>query len=118
MAPIKLDGDFDMANCKELWKTLQASAGKDVAVLDFATVTYVDTSALASLVRLRKHMKAQGGEGIVRIVNANSMILRILRICALDTVFEIHGCRARDVPVESNASVRIPFCEAPRKQSI
>jgi len=83
-------GEFDRSTKGELEKLLDGQTDDDVAVLDLGGVTFLDSSAINCFLRLRKRMQERGGEGIIRIANANSMIRRVFKICGLDEIFELY----------------------------
>ncbi len=73
-----------------LWNMLAEHVNSDVAILDLTNVTFLDSSALHCFLLLRKQMQQLGKPGIIRIANANAVIARILHICGLDALFELH----------------------------
>lgn len=86
---IYLAGEFDIASEPELERMLTQSSHHDIVEIDFKRVTYIDSSAITALVRLKKRMIENGYAGIVKIRNLNSKIRRIFEICALEQLFEI-----------------------------
>jgi anti-anti-sigma factor len=88
-AEIALRGDLNAERLEELRHCLRPAESADVAVLDFAEVSYIDSTALTALVLLKNRMSKNGGSAIVRITHANKTVRRILGVCRLDTVFEL-----------------------------
>ena len=92
---LRLSGDLDLNRKDEIRKSLARLKSADIAILDFADVTYVDSTILGCLVVLRKRMLENGGHGIVRIVEPSKPLLKILTICGLDKIFEVSVGTAR-----------------------
>lgn len=86
---IALHGDLNMTRVDELRHMLLAGEHADVAVLDFADVGYIDSTALTALVLLRHRMTKNGGKGVLKIARPNKSVRRLLAICRLDHVFEV-----------------------------
>ncbi len=88
-APIALRGEYDLARRAELERSLAGAELSKVAILDLSSVSYMDSTALAVLVRLRKRMSARGS-ATIRLVAPQPNIRRLLALTELDQVFEIH----------------------------
>lgn len=63
------------------------TAGTDTADLDMSGVTFLDSSGLATLLRLRKELHGRGGT--LRIVAPSGIVRRILEITSVLDLFGI-----------------------------
>ncbi|MGR4065714.1 MAG: STAS domain-containing protein [Vulcanimicrobiaceae bacterium] len=86
---VTLDGEYDIARQGELDEALAPAYGASVAILDLRAVSYMDSTALTCLLRLKKRM-AESGPGVVRLVAPQRPIVRLLDITRLDTVFDVY----------------------------
>jgi anti-sigma B factor antagonist len=57
-------------------------------IVDLGNVSFLDSSGISTLVRAYHAMKARG-DYFALVVN-RPMIMRVLSICRLDSIFEIH----------------------------
>jgi len=62
-------------------------AGRDI-VLNFAEVTYVNSSNITQLLRLRKRMT--GGNGRLILCSLGDAVWSVMLVTGLDQVFEFH----------------------------
>jgi anti-sigma B factor antagonist len=87
---IALEGDIDMACSPELRAILDAhvKARRGVLVLDFAGVSYVDSSGLATLVEYVR--KAQDFEGRLALAEVRARVRTILDLVRLSEIFPIY----------------------------
>ena len=90
---IALSGEFDIARQLELDEMLQAAYAAHIAILDLRAVSYMDSTALSCLLRLKKRM-ADAGPAIVRLVAPQRAIVRLLDVTRLNTVFETYDTLA------------------------
>jgi anti-anti-sigma factor len=86
---IRLSGELDLAAQDDLRRLLEPAACADAAIIDLADVTYMDSSAVACFVQLKKDMMIRGGAGCIKLENASPRVRRLLQLCALDTLFEL-----------------------------
>lgn len=84
-----MTGEYDLCNQDELVRVLSVAENVDVAIIDLAQVTFMDSSAIACLVRLRKAMKRNGHGAIVRLINVRHSLARVFSICGLESSFDI-----------------------------
>jgi len=84
---IALQGEYDIARREELLSELHAIPSCDIAIIDMREVTHLDTTVLASFIRLRKRLR-QSGRGIVRIVGLSPELYRLFEITELHYDFE------------------------------
>jgi anti-sigma B factor antagonist len=88
---ISLSGDIDMYSSPELREKLLALIkGKIPAlVVDFKSVSYIDSSGIATFVEGLKCMKNYGGR--LQFFGIPQGIMEIFSFSKLDRVFEIYG---------------------------
>jgi anti-anti-sigma factor len=86
---IHLSGELDLAAQEEVRRLLEPAACADVAIIDLTDVTYMDSSAVACFVHLKKEMMIRGGAACIKLENANSRVRRLFQLCSLDTLFEL-----------------------------
>ncbi|MEO6913823.1 MAG: STAS domain-containing protein [Candidatus Baltobacteraceae bacterium] len=87
---INLFGEYDLARAVELERQLAEARDSDIAFIDLTNVTYIDSSSIASLVRLRKHMQENGRSAVIRLIAPQENVLKVLRITGLEQIFEVH----------------------------
>lgn len=82
-------GDLDADAAADFRERVDAllDAGKHYFVVDLSEVDFVDSSGLASLVRLYKHVRI--GEGDVRLAAVPKEIGQVLELTRLNRVFDI-----------------------------
>ncbi|HKE36656.1 MAG TPA: STAS domain-containing protein [Candidatus Baltobacteraceae bacterium] len=83
---LTLKGEIDFSNVPDLQKALAAMPAEDV-VIDMSEVEFMDSSALAALVRYRKVTVSAGGS--VTLVIASPLVLRVFEITNFDREFKI-----------------------------
>lgn len=88
---IAITGDIDMYSSPELRNEMMGHIMKKAAALyiDLKSVTYIDSSGIATFVEGLKCMKLYGGK--LQFCGIPNSILEIFRFSKLDRVFEIHG---------------------------
>ena len=87
---IRLSGEFDIARERELEQLLAEGYSAKIVELDMREVPYIDSTAIACIIRLKKRM-LQHGPGVVRIVRPQPNVRKILELTKLDQVFDIVG---------------------------
>jgi len=89
MAVVALEGDVDLEKSPTARKVLLecVERGRDV-IVDMASVTYIDSSGIASLVEALQAARRQGTAFALAAVSASAR--RVLELARLDTVFTIH----------------------------
>ena len=75
-----------------------------VVVLDLSGATFLDSTAIAVLLRAMKRLRASGGG--FRIVVPRSQIRRIFEMTLLDRVFELDGSRQESLAAAANGDGR------------
>ena len=88
---IGISGDIDMYSSPALRDELMGLVKKKALWLcvDLRSVTYIDSSGIATFVEGLKFMKAYGGK--LRFCEVPPSILEIFRFSKLDRVFEVYG---------------------------
>lgn len=85
---LQLSGEYDLLRREELEAQLSQAQFADIAILDMREVSYIDSTALTELVRLKKRM-AQHGAGIVRLVAPQPNVQKIFALTQLEQIFPI-----------------------------
>jgi anti-sigma B factor antagonist len=88
---IALSGEFDIFNSSELKKTLtDLTKEKPLDMhIDCENITFLDSTALGSLVAVLKSVKSYEGKMLLKNLKPN--VYRLFKITNLDRVFEIAG---------------------------
>ncbi len=92
---LTLTGEVDISNVGDFQRALEATPHEDVIVIDMASVEFLDSTALAALVRFRNARVARGSS--VTLVIASPLVQRIFDITNFDREFKIVR-RLEDVP--------------------
>ncbi|MHB8442416.1 MAG: STAS domain-containing protein [Candidatus Acidiferrales bacterium] len=103
---IALAGEFDLSAQAGLANLLQPAETAEMAVIDLTNTTYLDSTALGMLIRLRSKMIRQNGCGDVRLAGANAQISRVLAICNLGTVFSLYPTVQDALAAASSQKIR------------
>lgn len=87
---VKVGGEVDMDTGPELNDLLQrvADGGAVQVVLDFADVSFLDSSGLGVLVVWLKELEGRGGRLCVAAVQA--IVAYVLRVAAVDQVLDVY----------------------------
>jgi anti-sigma B factor antagonist len=92
---LTLNGEIDISNVADVQRALDAMPPEDRVVIDMSAVEFLDSTALAALVRYRNATVARGGD--VTLIIENALVLRIFQITNFDREFKIVR-RLEDVP--------------------
>jgi len=84
-----LDGTKAAQFRQEIGNLLESSA--DIILVDFADVTFMDSSGLGALVLSLKNVRAAGGK--LYICSINEQIKMLFELTSMDRVFEIFPTR-------------------------
>lgn len=96
-AVVDLAGELDLAvapQLRELFDALAAEA-PDVAIVDVADVSFIDSTVLRELLRLHGTVAAGGGRMVV--AGAAPGVQRLLQLTGTQEVFDLAGSRAEAV---------------------
>ena len=88
---ISLEGEVDLSQRAAL-RALAAAFASDAArnaAVDLSRVTFMDSTGLGFLVRVRRISRSRGGQ--VALTNPQAIVLRLLRTTHLDQLFEIQS---------------------------
>jgi anti-sigma B factor antagonist len=87
---VRPQGDLDAESVGSFQSTVETllREGTQYFVIDLASVSFVDSSGLASLVRLYKHVRI--GEGDVRLAQVPAAVMTVLELTRLSRVFDIY----------------------------
>ena len=88
---LALSGDIDMYTSPALRKELMLLVSKRVSplLIDLESVTYIDSSGIATFVEGLKGVMSFGGS--LRLASIPPSIMEIFNFSKLDKVFEIYG---------------------------
>jgi anti-anti-sigma factor len=86
---IRLSGDYDVYTTPELESDLKSSDTVRNVVLDFARVHYIDSTAIAALLRMRTRRRAIGMPA-VHFASLSPELRRILTISGLEDAWAWH----------------------------
>jgi anti-anti-sigma factor len=84
-----LEGEIDINNSPELRKSFDALVKKNEkkVLVEFTSVTYIDSSGLATLIEMFQRLKKTGGQ--MRFSGMNQKIKNTFEITKLNKLFEI-----------------------------
>lgn len=83
---VALHGDYDVSSQERLVEALAPANDRPHVVVDFTNVRFLDSTALAVLIRMRKR-RGQLGYPLVRFVGLHSGLRRVFEITHLDGVW-------------------------------
>jgi anti-sigma B factor antagonist len=91
---VLVSGEHDLATAAVLRAVLERLADErwPFVVVDFTTVSFIDSTTLGALGALRRRMRAFGGEMVV--VAESARIRRMFEMTLLDRLFTLHASRA------------------------
>lgn len=92
---LTLKGEVDISNVADFRRALEAVPREELIVVDMSEVEFLDSTALAALVRYRNVTAARGAS--VTLVIAKPLVQRIFDITNFDREFKIVR-RLEDVP--------------------
>jgi anti-sigma B factor antagonist len=86
---VSIDGELDLHTAPELEQALETvySLGGRNVVIDLAGLVFIDSTALAALLRAQPRFRSRGGR--LLLVSEDRRILRTLEITGLDRMFDI-----------------------------
>lgn len=82
---ISLSGEYDCLRQQEVAEAFARLGDPTRLELDFANVSYIDSTFLTELVRLRRRLP----DCQIAFVNVNENISRVLKIVDFDKIFQI-----------------------------
>lgn len=108
---LRLSGDIDVACKKEFAALLEPCATVDLVILDFAEVTFFDSSAIGCLIALHRRMHEHGTKAAIRIVAPSATVRRVLELTNLTSMFSLYDTGAdaeRDGHAEASEHLAAP----------
>jgi anti-anti-sigma factor len=96
---ISIAGDVDVATGAETFARVEQSRPDqgDTVTLDLSEVTFVDSSGIATLMRVKQHIEDVGGRLV--LANPSAPVWRVLRMLGLTGVFSLSGEVGTEDPV-------------------
>jgi anti-sigma B factor antagonist len=88
-AILALNGEFDVSQRDRLKVAFESVLGDSAVILDVTKTAFIDSTVLASLLRLRAEV-IEGG-GAFTIAGPSAMIGRLFQITGLDQLFDIRA---------------------------
>lgn len=84
-----IEGEVDADNCEALGAHIEPALtdGVDTLVLDASRLTFIDSSGITELLRIRDLVRDRGG--VCRIANPTEQVRRILEITGLGDAFAV-----------------------------
>lgn len=94
---VSVDGELDLHTTPELEQALTTvlSRGGRNVVVDLAGLVFIDSTALAALLRVQPDFRSRGGR--LLLVSEDRRILRTLEITGLDRTFDVEPQLGRAV---------------------
>jgi anti-sigma B factor antagonist len=87
---VTLTGEIDLETSPQARQILLKTVDQSAKVLiDMASVTYIDSSGIATLVEAFQQAKKKGGQ--LAFICLNPAVIRVLSLARLDKVFAIHA---------------------------
>ncbi|MGY6501526.1 MAG: STAS domain-containing protein [Acidimicrobiales bacterium] len=87
---LSVAGEVDAHNCQELGAAALAAAdeaGSATVVVDATDLSFIDSSAISELLRIREELTERGGSLALR--NLGSSVRRVLEITGLLDTFDV-----------------------------
>lgn len=84
---LRLEGEYDLSRRDEIAALFGSIDGEKPLVIDMAAVTYIDSTILSELARLRVRQKYQA----ITLAGASEHVRRVLTIAKFDKIFLITG---------------------------
>lgn len=84
-----IDGEIDLNTSPQLKKEFEKIVGAKAkkVLINFSSVTYVDSSGLATIVEIFKKLKSYGG--ILKLSNLSPKVKNLFEITKLEKLFDI-----------------------------
>lgn len=87
LAIVHVGGDFDLSTLPAFEAELESSLSAKLLVVDLAGCTFIDSSALRTLVRAQRRVSEAGGT--LGLVAPSQPVRRVLEVAALDRVIPV-----------------------------
>ena len=83
---VALDGEFDLAQRGRVIDAFEAAANASLVVVDLERASYIDSTVLSCLIRLRSDVAERGGTLV--LASLQPMVKRLFEIAGLAALFE------------------------------
>lgn len=111
---IKLDGEFDLAECDRLKDAFAVANTSPIVVVNLQKTGYIDSCVLKCLVELRAATQNRGASLI--LVGLSATVRRLFEVTGLDEIFDIRSSLgeisglnvARRLTIEARPLARAP----------
>ena len=80
--------EYDISNARDLERELSVLV-PGAATIDMVNVTYMDTTALRSLVQTAREISSKASEATITLKNTKPSMRRIFEVVGLGQMFEI-----------------------------
>lgn len=87
---VVMQGEFDVSDVDRLTKLFLPAQLADVVVVDMNETTYIDSSVLVCLIRLKKQLLERGA-GNIYLIGVRPSVRRLFELCNLEGLFDISG---------------------------
>ncbi|MCD8039937.1 MAG: STAS domain-containing protein [Clostridia bacterium] len=86
---IALYGEIDSSSSEDFYAQVNAIYSHDKKDIEFdcTALTFIDSTALGTFVKIFKHVKESGYK--LSLKNVQKNVKRVFHVCALDTIMEI-----------------------------
>jgi len=83
---VEVSGELDLASAEDFATQVGESAGDaNVVVLDLSGVTFMDSTGLAALIKIRNRLTDRGGD--LRLAAASRAVERVLELTGMSDTF-------------------------------
>jgi anti-anti-sigma factor len=89
MVIVELAGEFDIAQAERLSDVLAVASDADEVILDFSSVSYMDSAMLNALIAFRRQRAEKGHHDRIAIEGASEMARRLFAITHLNKLFDL-----------------------------
>ena len=88
---VGVTGEIDLNSSPQLRKVFDEIVGKEKTkvIVDFANVSYIDSSGLATLIEMMQRLKRN--QGTMHLAQMSDKIRGLFEITKLDKLFSIHN---------------------------
>ncbi|MQA88372.1 MAG: anti-sigma factor antagonist [Streptosporangiales bacterium] len=95
-ATLAVTGEIDLSNSDVLARRLHhlAAEGYQYVILDLSGVTFCDCSGVRALMSGLDRLRANDGEGWLRLVGLQPMVRKLVRIAGVDQHFPVYATEA------------------------
>lgn len=84
---ITLEGEYDLYRKPELEQALEPASTASTAIIDLSAVSFLDSTSIGCLVKLKKTMRLNCTDAAVYLIGARGIVLRVLELCGLSAWF-------------------------------